>query len=126
MSLSNLTPTVPPNHDDWNVFFNDPEKLEGKLVLNDVCKLFTSDTAVSVLVSVFADLEDKLILSVGRKFFSSDPVETFGLFVQCALGRVFGRQKRREFHSMWCLLASVLLFVPPHPHVCVVHVLSCS
>ena len=103
-----------------------PQKLEGKLVLNDVCKLFTSHPAVSILVSAFADLEDKLILSVGHKFFTSDPAEKFGLFAQCGLGGIHGRLKRRELHSMWCLLASVLLFVPPHPHVCVVHVLSCS
>ena len=63
--LSNLTPTVVSSRDDCNVFFIDPEKMEGKLVLNDVCKLFTWDPAVSVLVSVFAELEDKLILSVG-------------------------------------------------------------
>ena len=49
-----------------------PKKLEGKLVLNDVCKLFMSIQAVSVLVSVFT--------SVGHKFFTSDPAEKFGLF----------------------------------------------
>ena len=103
-----------------------PQKLEGKLVLNDVCKLFTLDPAASVLVSVFEDLEDKLIPSVGHKFFTSDPAENFGLFAQWSLGGILGRLKRRELHSMWCLLASVLLFVPPRPHVCVVHVLSCS
>ena len=103
-----------------------PQQLEGKLVLNDGCKLLTSDPAVSVLVSVFADLEDKLIPSVGHKFFTSDPGEKFGLFAQCGLGGILGRLKRREPHSMWCLLASVLLFVSPQPHVCVVHVLSCS
>ena len=54
--------------------------MEGKLVLNDGCKLFTPDPAMSVLVSVFADLEDILILSVGHKFFTSDPAEKFGLF----------------------------------------------
>ena len=74
-----------------------PQKLEGKLVLNDVCK-----------------------------FFTSDPAEMFGLFAQCGLGGILGRLKRRELHSMWCLFASVLLCVPPHLHVCVVHVLSCS
>ena len=45
---------------------------------NDVSKLFTSDPAVSVLVSVFADLEDKL----GHKFFTSDRAEKFGLYAQ--------------------------------------------
>ena len=57
-----------------------PQKMEGKLVLNDGCKLFTRDPAMSVLVSVFADLEDILILSVGHKFFTPDPAEKFGLF----------------------------------------------
>ena len=60
------------------------------------------------------------------KLFRSDPTEKFGLFAECGLGGILGRLKRRELHSMWCLFASVLLFVPPHPHVCVVHVLSCS
>ena len=94
-------------------------------MLNDVCKLFTSDPAVSVLVSVFANHEDKPIPSVGHKFFTSDPAKKFGLFAQRGLGGVL-RLERRELHSMWYPLASVLLFVPPQHHVCVVHVLSCS
>ena len=49
-------------------------------MLNDICKLLKSDPAVSVLVSVLADLEDKLILSVGHKFFTSDPTQGFVFF----------------------------------------------
>ena len=50
MSLPSLIPLDAPNHDDWNVLFND-----------------------------FADLEDKLIFSDDCKFFTSDPVERFGI-----------------------------------------------
>ena len=34
-----------PNHDDWNELFNDPAKLEDKLILNDGSKFFMSDPA---------------------------------------------------------------------------------
>ena len=48
------------------------------------------------------------------------------LYVFMSVQSKIGRLIRRELHSMWCLLASVPLIVPPHLHVCVVHVLSCS
>ena len=45
LSLPSLIPSDAPNHDDWNELFNDPAKLEDKLILNDGCKCFMSDTA---------------------------------------------------------------------------------
>ena len=87
-----------------------PKKLEGKLVLNDVCKLFTSDPAVSLLVSVFADLEDKLILSVGHKFFTSDLAGKFGLFAQCGLSSIHGRL-RTLFHVVSPCVCALFLHI---------------
>ena len=38
-------PSDAPNHDDWNELFNEPAKLEDKLILNDGSKFFMSDPA---------------------------------------------------------------------------------
>ena len=56
--LASLIPPDAPIHDDWNVLFNDPAKLEDKLILNDDCKFFTSTPAENELLNNFANLED--------------------------------------------------------------------
>ena len=117
VNLPSLIPLDAPNHDDWNVLFNDSAKLEDKLILNDGCKFFTSGPAENELFNDFADLEDKLIFSDDCKFFTSDPVERFGVFAQSGLDWKFARSKHRELHSMWCLFTSAHLFWFLHIHV---------
>mmetsp|Transcript_61921 Transcript_61921/g.164550 ORF Transcript_61921/g.164550 Transcript_61921/m.164550 type:complete len:2073 (-) Transcript_61921:147-6365(-) len=71
-------PSDAPNHDDWNELFNDPAKLEDKLILND-----------------------------GSKFFMSDPAERFGLLHKVDWTESLrGSKTHRELHSMWGLFAS--------------------
>ena len=61
-------PSDAPNHDDWNEFFNEPAKLEDKLILND-----------------------------GSKFFMSDPAEMLGLFEFYSMWDLFASRLRVWF-----------------------------
>ena len=81
VSLPSLIPLDAPNHDGWNVLFNDSAKLEDKLILSDGCKSFTSD-----------------------------PVERFGVFAQSGLDWKFARSKHRELPSMWSLFTPALFW----------------
>ena len=75
-----------------------------------VASSFTSGPAENELLNDLAEMEDKLIFSDDCKFFTSDPVERFGLFAQSGLDWKFARSKHRELHSMWCLFSSAHLF----------------
>ena len=87
-----------PNHDDWNDLFNDPVKLEDKLIRSDGRKRSMSDLAVRF-----------------RLMHKVESPETFA--VEDA--------SRVTFHAgSFCVNASLL--VPPHNHVRFVHVLGCS
>ena len=71
-------PSDAPNHDDRNEFFNEPAKLEDKLILND-----------------------------GSKFFMSDPAERFGFLHKMNWTESLrGSKTHCELHSMWGLFAS--------------------
>ena len=81
MSFTKFIPSDAPNHDDWNELFNDPAKLEGKLILND-----------------------------DSKFFMSDPAERFGFLHKVDWTESLRGSKHRELHSMWGLFASAHQF----------------
>ena len=71
-------PSDAPNHDDWNEFFNEPAKLEDKLIFND-----------------------------RSKFFMSDPAEWFGLVHKVNWTESLrGSKTHRELHSMKGLFPS--------------------
>ena len=73
-----LIPSDAPNHDDWNELFNEPAKLEDKLIFND-----------------------------GSNFFMSDPVERFGVLDKVEWTESLrGSKTHRELHTMWGLFAS--------------------
>ena len=81
MSFTKFSPSDAPNHDDCHELFNDPAKLEDKLILNDGCK-----------------------------FFMSDPAESFGFLRKVDWTESLRGSKHRELHFMWGLLASAHQF----------------
>ena len=77
MSFTKFSPSDAANHGDCNELFNDPAKLEDKLILNDGCK-----------------------------FFMSDPAERFGFLRKVGWTESLRGSKHLDSHSMWGLLAS--------------------